>query len=399
MLINGMKRAAVMLAALVLNSSIFAAEQKVSVPADPGADVASAVSGTWNMEITVEKPKRYWEERRIQIQSVSRNSAGTYQFSGQYSWAGAANTTNAGGPITGEIVQTADGPTITFITAGHNKVTARWVDRDNFAGTLEMRFLGTKPLTPPVSLAVHMTKIRDPRKVIVPAASGLDPREMLKGAWSVSFANDATPRVWVVDSISEQEDEALAVSGQYGLGTSMIPVTAKIAMYDNGANLTFANSGGLSISAVWFAPTAIVGRFQYNGQSGTVRIIKRGLTTTKLITRNTKITVLFVSAYDCKYCRYWKVTEGRDFQASSDFNQVAYRMVEAGHFDDIGRDEDWPADLRHVRDQFHLSGGTPRFFLLLDDTVVGGAFGAADWTNSLLPRIHEAVRKKLAANN
>jgi hypothetical protein len=175
-------------------------------------------------------------------------------------------------------------------------------------------------------------------------------------------------------------------------------VTAKIAMYDNGANLSLVTSGGLSISAVWVSPQAIVGRYQYGGRTDVVRLVKGETGIARPITKDTKITVLFVSAFDCKYCHYWKVTDERDFAASDDFKQVSYRVIEAGHFSDIGRDDDWPADLRRIRDRLHLTAGTPRFYVLLDDTIVASAFGPGEWSNFLLPRIHQFIQQKVAAS-
>lgn len=127
-----------------------------------------------------------------------------------------------------------------------------------------------------------------------------------------------------------------------------------------------------------------------------------GATADVKVGKDTRITVVYVGAANCPYCREWETAIGmgyrRDFLASKEFPSVEYREVKTPMYSDTSEDQYWPDDLRWVRDKSNAKRGTPRFLVVVGDEVVLNAFGTKGWKNSVVPLIKDLAERKQRAS-
>jgi hypothetical protein len=102
--------------------------------------------------------------------------------------------------------------------------------------------------------------------------------------------------------------------------------------------------------------------------------------------------VVYVGAGDCPPCRAWRRGAGADFRASAEFARLTYREVEAPTLFAVLSDEVWPADLRGYRTQIDTTMGVPLWMVVADGRVVTRAFGARQWTGTLLPALRRLTQ-------
>ena len=67
--------------------------------------------------------------------------------------------------------------------------------------------------------------------------------------------------------------------------------------------------------------------------------------------------------------------------------QVEFHMVKASYFSRLDEDRYWPEEIRWVRDKLRIKGGTPRFVVVLDRTIVSSTFGQWNATYALIQRL------------
>ena len=65
---------------------------------------------------------------------------------------------------------------------------------------------------------------------------------------------------------------------------------------------------------------------------------------------------------------------------------MEFREVQNRSLRDIKQKASWPDDLEWLRQQIP-GGGTPRWFLIRDQSVVASGFGIKGWEESILPAV------------
>jgi hypothetical protein len=108
--------------------------------------------------------------------------------------------------------------------------------------------------------------------------------------------------------------------------------------------------------------------------------------------RQPSLMLLYVGADDCAPCRAWRNGEGAAFLASADSSSISFREVKSAHLQDILKDENWPEDLRPLRNGIGRSDGVPLWLVLADHEIVEQQFGASAWQQRVLPKIRSYWR-------
>ena len=108
--------------------------------------------------------------------------------------------------------------------------------------------------------------------------------------------------------------------------------------------------------------------------------------------RRADLKLIYVGADDCAPCRAWQNADGAAFRRSAEFARVTYIEVKAAHLRDVLNDENWPEQIRGLKDRLKKSDGVPLWLVVSDDVVVERGFGAAAWRANILPAIRSALR-------
>ena len=85
---------------------------------------------------------------------------------------------------------------------------------------------------------------------------------------------------------------------------------------------------------------------------------------------DSKITVVYVSAWNCPPCFAWSKRHMAAIEASFEWGHIRWREVAAYSYKDTGYDSRWPQDLKWVRDELEIRRGAPRWAIVLDDRAV-----------------------------
>jgi|LakMenEpi03Aug12_release.lakeMendotaPanAssembly.Ray.scaffolds.fasta_scaffold1113042_1 hypothetical protein len=116
------------------------------------------------------------------------------------------------------------------------------------------------------------------------------------------------------------------------------------------------------------------------------------------VTPRSKISLIYVGAWDCVPCQRWKATELPRFMDTPLAKRVVYREVEAYRFRQLDHLPAWPEDLRWFQAKLDIRSGTPRFYALVENPDGNaewfGGFGTGRWARDILPLAEEAVRKR-----
>jgi hypothetical protein len=104
------------------------------------------------------------------------------------------------------------------------------------------------------------------------------------------------------------------------------------------------------------------------------------------------VTLVYVGADDCPPCISWQRGAGASFRASPEFAQLTYREVKSPTLLDVLKDEYWPHDLRAYRDRLDRGAGVPLWLVVVDHEIVEHGFGAARWSEAILPRLKSLLR-------
>lgn len=108
--------------------------------------------------------------------------------------------------------------------------------------------------------------------------------------------------------------------------------------------------------------------------------------------RAADVKLVYVGAEDCAPCRAWQNKEGAAFRQSAEFSRITYVEVKARHLHDVLKDENWPEQIRDLRNRLKMSDGVPLWLVVSNDEVVKQRFGAAAWHAEILPAIRSALR-------
>ena len=75
------------------------------------------------------------------------------------------------------------------------------------------------------------------------------------------------------------------------------------------------------------------------------------------------------------------------FEKTKERPHVDFHVVKASFYSRLDEDRYWPEEIRWVRDRLNIRGGTPRFVVVLDKTIVSSTFGHWNMTWDLLQRL------------
>lgn len=104
------------------------------------------------------------------------------------------------------------------------------------------------------------------------------------------------------------------------------------------------------------------------------------------------VKLVYVGAEDCAPCRAWQNNDGAAFRKSAEFSRITYIEVKARHLHDVLKDENWPEQIRELRNRLKKSDGVPLWLVVSNDEVVAQRFGAAAWHAEILPAIRAKLR-------
>jgi hypothetical protein len=109
-----------------------------------------------------------------------------------------------------------------------------------------------------------------------------------------------------------------------------------------------------------------------------------------------RIQLIYVGADNCGPCKNWELFSEPAWRKSPEAKQVELRKVKVPFFINTASDSAWPEDLRWVRDRTNARSGTPRFIVVVDDRVVGTAFGTNGWSQRTVPLLARLVADQSA---
>ena len=111
-----------------------------------------------------------------------------------------------------------------------------------------------------------------------------------------------------------------------------------------------------------------------------------------------KITVVYVGAYDCPYCRSWESAKSSVIERLR-AKGVDYREAVSPGYNSTGSPYYWPDDLKWVTTEnaAFVARGTPRFLVLVDKTVVSNSVGLGNFPEAYVDQI-VAARSRPTAN-
>ena len=78
---------------------------------------------------------------------------------------------------------------------------------------------------------------------------------------------------------------------------------------------------------------------------------------------------------------------GTAWEKTKERAHVDFYRVKASYFSRLDEDRYWPEEIRWVRDKLNIRGGTPRFVVVLDKTIVSSTWGHWNMTYDLVQRL------------
>ena len=111
------------------------------------------------------------------------------------------------------------------------------------------------------------------------------------------------------------------------------------------------------------------------------------------VTGTTKISVVYISAWNCPPCWRYKEQAHPVWLKSKEYNHVQFRELEFPMYQYTGDDKYWPAALRWIRAKTYATRGAPRWIVLVDRKIISNQ---KSWTKTYR-LIQHVVSRKLAA--
>jgi len=112
-----------------------------------------------------------------------------------------------------------------------------------------------------------------------------------------------------------------------------------------------------------------------------------------------EITVVYMSAKDCTWCRYWEsglsgMKSG--FEKSPEFKKINFLQVKRVRIDTPPSNADYPEELAWLRDRIeqeprYLALGTPSWIVFVDKARVARYWGTQTWNDKIFPDIKRIV--------
>jgi len=103
--------------------------------------------------------------------------------------------------------------------------------------------------------------------------------------------------------------------------------------------------------------------------------------------RKPQLTLVYVTAPDCTFCRQFEAWEKKPFLASPVGHAVDFRQVNARSSNNTGEERDWPDDLRWILKATNTKKGAPRFIVVMDRQVIRNELGLVKWGEEIRPML------------
>lgn len=114
------------------------------------------------------------------------------------------------------------------------------------------------------------------------------------------------------------------------------------------------------------------------------------------MTPSSRITVVYVGAYNCPYCLSWEAAKDSVI-VRLHAKGVEYREAVSPSYSDTSDPYYWPDDLKWITTQnaAFVARGTPRFLVLVDNTIVTNQVGLGNFPEDYINQLVAARTPKV----
>lgn len=208
----------------------------------------------------------------------------------------------------------------------------------------------------------------------------------ISGFWFIDVEGGSKTRVLALRDLRKGEGDTLIGTAVFGLlGATGDIVSVMVTHQPDGVAIGFDTPAGNRIEAASRAGDAeLLGRFIWRDNKGKKDdpiIMVRGefadiegkktQNIVKKVKKDSRISLVYVGAYDCVYCKYWEAGALPDWEKTPQAGQVDFRKVMATSYTNTHDESFWPGELRWIVKATNVQAGTPRFIVLVDNAVVG----------------------------
>jgi predicted bacteriocin transport accessory protein len=115
--------------------------------------------------------------------------------------------------------------------------------------------------------------------------------------------------------------------------------------------------------------------------------------------KDSKITLVYLGARDCHFCKQWEENEQQIFLLSKEFKHIEFLKIERNTFRRSLQLDDFPDDFKWLYESVKMDNSTPTFAVLVDKTVVLKVAGSNNWDKKIMPLFTNLIEKKSAARD
>jgi len=112
------------------------------------------------------------------------------------------------------------------------------------------------------------------------------------------------------------------------------------------------------------------------------------------VSGDSDILVVYIGASNCPDCFIFKGKYYPHWIKSDEYRQVTYREMEFMTYEDTSSDNEWPNDLKWLKNATYTREGSPRWIVLIDGLIVSNEMS---WNGKSFPLIKNLVQRKLAS--
>jgi len=126
--------------------------------------------------------------------------------------------------------------------------------------------------------------------------------------------------------------------------------------------------------------------------------LSRFITCQEVVMRkDSQITLVYLGARDCHYCREWEENELKGFLSSPEIKEVQFLRIVRPTFRRNLQPGDLPGEYQWLYEKVGTDTSTPSFVLLVDRNVISDTAGSDNWQQNVLPLLSCLVTKKATA--
>ena len=124
------------------------------------------------------------------------------------------------------------------------------------------------------------------------------------------------------------------------------------------------------------------------------------------VVKKPELLLVYWGSADCKWCVYWESwLSGMEsgLKKADEFKHLTYRAVKNQRLADPYTLEDFPPDIRWLKESMDRKGekiyGRPAWWLYVDKVRVAKFTGTKDWDAKILPEIKKVVNRHVPAES